>query len=587
MVKLSSYQLQVRLRWYIKLKMDNTYKYPYSGKDEYLIYFSDNDIKDWSYQDFKRYFFSTLSNTPLEETALSIYLTRMNNILVDCKTPKNIKTIIKEYIKSTKSEEPKSSQVFNNFGSGTIQHNNGDGFIITPPTNNTNDKKNNENKSNTEEEEEEETIQIINQYNIGTGTFNNNNHPVYNNEASVSASQQQQEKINKKRKLEEYLYSDDIPFSNIDFHCDDLYNNFIVDQDSVWKLWSRLFEKLSRDEDLHSWSLEKLNIVQCGNKLGHRIQLPTELCDMLNDPHTLISPFKSSNQEYVCEILDAPNTAAMLQKIQSSPPPDEELSFIINIITIFAGTVFKGKNISNSESNFSFRIVWPLMELLTSEEVVFECGEYILKSMKEECKRRIDDSHVLKNSQYKSDGCFLYNDNIEIGLLEVSGAYGNNDIKRHTKDHIKAGFGMLAMLNNLARKYKFGSFDIFSSIRFFFIHVKEKRLRLWSFEMANSGIYIMNMIDHVNLPSDREICEHDIRHLIKLLWTFKHLLTHTTKCIDDLKTSHINTMKSIARHHIPDNEVKELTSHLKFSKSLKLDVSYIPDSDDLVLTSSP
>ncbi|CAO3638030.1 unnamed protein product [Cunninghamella blakesleeana] len=398
--------------------------------------------------------------------------------------------------------------------------------------------------------------------------------------------QEQQEKINKKRKIEEYLYSDEIPFSDVDFYCDDLYI-FIVDQDSVWKLWSSLFKKLSRDEDLHEWSLERLNIVQCGNKLGHRVQLPTELCDMFNDPHTLISPFKSSNQEYICEIFDAPNITTMLQKIRSSPLPDEELSFIINIITIFAGTVFKGKNISNSESNFSFRIVWPLMDLLTSDEVVFECGEYILKSMKEECKRRIDDPNVLKNSQYKSDGSFLYNGDIEIGLLEVSGAYGNNDIKRHTKDHIKAGFGMLAMLNNLAHKYKFGSFDIFSSIRLFFIHVKDKRLRLWSFEMASSGIYIMNMIDHVNLPSEKETCEHDLRHLIKLLWTFKHLLFHTTKCINDLKNSHINTMKSISRNNTPDNEVKKLPYHLKFSKSLKLDLPYIPDSDDLVLTSSP
>lgn len=50
--------------------------------------------------------------------------------------------------------------------------------------------------------------------------------------------------------------------------------------------------------------------------------------------------------------------------------------------------VFIDKNITNSESNFCFRIVWPLMELLSNDDIIFKCGEYILNSMKEEYHRR-------------------------------------------------------------------------------------------------------------------------------------------------------------------------------------------------------
>lgn len=59
---------------------------------------------------------------------------------------------------------------------------------------------------------------------------------------------------------------------------------------------------------------------------------------------------------------------------------------------------------------------------------------------------------------------------VEVSLLEVSGSLSETNMGRFTKDHIKAGFGILALLQEIG----YGLLDTFASILIYFVHVMGK-----------------------------------------------------------------------------------------------------------------
>lgn len=54
-------------------------------------------------------------------------------------------------------------------------------------------------------------------------------------------------------------------------------------------------------------------------------------------------------------------------------------------------------------------------------------------------------------------------------LLEVFGAFKLDDESRFVNDHVKAGYGLIAMLSEIAYTCKFASFDLFTSVYVFFL----------------------------------------------------------------------------------------------------------------------
>lgn len=77
--------------------------------------------------------------------------------------------------------------------------------------------------------------------------------------------------------------------------------------------------------------------------------------------------------------------------------------------------------------------------------VNFHCGEYRLQSIDEEFSRSICSQH------YQLDGCIstvIDDTRIELVLLEVSCPYKLDEENRSIKNHIKADYGLIAMINN-------------------------------------------------------------------------------------------------------------------------------------------
>ncbi|RCH92224.1 hypothetical protein CU097_008000 [Rhizopus azygosporus] len=66
-----------------------------------------------------------------------------------------------------------------------------------------------------------------------------------------------------------------------------------------------------------------------------------------------------------------------------------------------------------------------------------------------------------------------------------------DDESRLVNDHVKAGYGLITMLNEIAYTYKFASSDVFNTVRIFFLHAKKNKLRFWSFEMPAPGLYML------------------------------------------------------------------------------------------------
>lgn len=99
----------------------------------------------------------------------------------------------------------------------------------------------------------------------------------------------------------------------------------------------------------------------------------------------------------------------------------------------------------------------------------FHIGEYKVQAIKNEIIRR--EESELKGSSYNADGSqtvCIGGRKIELSILEVSSRFGRDDDAKTTQDHIKGGFGVLALLQEIAYVFKFGNLETFEKIRVFF-----------------------------------------------------------------------------------------------------------------------
>lgn len=145
----------------------------------------------------------------------------------------------------------------------------------------------------------------------------------------------------------------------------------------------------------------------------------------------------SSNQEEMMELLDA---------ITYEQKQNKEIYMVHSVLSTLLNSTLDDIDISSDEASFSYYIVWPLIHAVIKavDKAVFHPGEYYLKAITSEFARR----RIPNNQHYKADGCVsvnINNVNHELLLLEISGHYKLEDQARFTKDHIKAGYGLLAM----------------------------------------------------------------------------------------------------------------------------------------------
>lgn len=120
------------------------------------------------------------------------------------------------------------------------------------------------------------------------------------------------------------------------------------------------------------------------------------------------------------------------------------------------------ESLSQSESSFNFRMVWPLMSLAcetSSSRLTFLPGEYILKTSKQD---------------YKADACIVDAKQNELCIFEASGSLKLGDKRKYGCDHVKGAFGSLTLFNGLFKKYYMASEDTAQRLVVIFAHARHK-----------------------------------------------------------------------------------------------------------------
>lgn len=300
--------------------------------------------------------------------------------------------------------------------------------------------------------------------------------------------------------------------------------------------------------------MERLGIIQCGNKIQCQDCYSPELYNLLiHDPSTSVNPV-SNNAGIFDPIFDETSNKSLMTKklyqIAYEDKQDPQVFTVTSVLEILMKSVFASVCVTDEEANYSHYVIWPLLGTIiaTVDELNFHCGEYRLGAVDKELSRR----NIRSNEHYKSDGCIstlIDGIRIELVLLEVSGPFKLDDESRFVKDHVKAGYGLIAMLNEIAYTNKFASFGVFTTVRIFFLHAKKNKLRFWSFEMPAPGLYVLNLLNSAVIPDNRASCELPVESLCIELWNLRNMLQQTVTTIAKLRQSHIVNQRAYNRSH--------------------------------------
>ncbi|KAI7897807.1 uncharacterized protein BX663DRAFT_490537 [Cokeromyces recurvatus] len=299
--------------------------------------------------------------------------------------------------------------------------------------------------------------------------------------------------------------------------------------------------------------MTRLGTIQCGNKIKCRDFYSPELYNLLiYTPSTSVNPV-SNNVGIFDPIFDETSDKSLMSKkldqITYEDKQDPQVFMVTSVLEIFLKSIFVGICVTDQESNYSHYVIWPLLDTVvaTVDELKFHCADGCISAL-------IDDVRI------------------ELVLLEVSGAFKLDDESRFIKDHVKAGYGLIAILTESAYTYKFASFDVFTTIRIFFLHAKKNKLRFWSFETLAPGLYVLNLLNSVVIPDNYTSCELPVESLCIKLWNLRTMIQQTMTAIANLRESHIVNQRAYNRSHrqFPDLMPTLLTASLKINPKIYL-----------------
>ena len=70
---------------------------------------------------------------------------------------------------------------------------------------------------------------------------------------------------------------------------------------------------------------------------------------------------------------------------------------------------------------------------------------------------------------------------IELLLMEASGAFNNNNLSKHVYDHVNGAFGCCSMLNAILKKYEYADEKFVKNLFVVFLHASGKGTHCFNF----------------------------------------------------------------------------------------------------------
>lgn len=209
--------------------------------------------------------------------------------------------------------------------------------------------------------------------------------------------------------------------------------------------------------------------------------------------------------------------------------PSQQVDFLEELFAAALALYKRKVQLTHSEAVFNNFLVEPFLKAVSysiSEEkyawldVGFFPGEEHLLSMTRQLKQK---------GQFK-DGRFCYNadgvirlqdfHDIEVCVAEVSDVFKNTDITKINFDHHKGMFAVLLMLKTVADELKYASLDVFQTVKIFFVHAAEDKVKLWSLSF-NENIFHLWREDVLEIKPDFKDKEEFPQQTIRFYWSFK------------------------------------------------------------------
>ncbi|OBZ83010.1 hypothetical protein A0J61_08944 [Choanephora cucurbitarum] len=376
---------------------------------------------------------------------------------------------------------------------------------------------------------------------------------------------------------------------NVFYHVDS--------EQDIWDLWHQFFKECKADESMHEFSLEKVGIIQCGYKVKMRSNLVKELYDYINprepNPTNAFSDYED-DMSHIFSSTSLATFVSRLKEFKRKKMEDKNALFLSKVIKLILEVPLDSQKqiwMKKSEANYSEYFIWQLLKAVSkfssNSSLFFQIGEYKLESIKHEIERRNDDK--LKDCSYNADGChttIVGGKNVELSLLEVTGAFGITDVSRGTKDHIKGCFGALAMLQEIAHLFSFGSIEAFYSIRVFFVQALNQDIRLWSLEQVSKGVCVMELIETATVPTNFADIETYIRDICNLMWLYKNGLEKSIRQIEQLQREDREVRLKISRKLISPKNANNLVTSLEKHCILKIKGEHISGYNKLKVMAS-
>lgn len=182
--------------------------------------------------------------------------------------------------------------------------------------------------------------------------------------------------------------------------------------------------------------------------------------------------------------------------------------------------VYNSPEIAEQESTYNHKVIWRFFDTvkMVTPYCKFIPGETRLQAIKFELERQ----GLSLSNYYNADGILIDKTfDMELALLETTGPFGLKDTTRETTDHVKAAYGLMAMLHKVAYSYIYADADIFLKLRVYFIHAAGEKIRLWSFGLVSKELYAFYRIRSAVLPVNHVDSKEGFKGITNMMWELK------------------------------------------------------------------
>ncbi|KAI9248924.1 hypothetical protein BY458DRAFT_445593, partial [Sporodiniella umbellata] len=236
-------------------------------------------------------------------------------------------------------------------------------------------------------------------------------------------------------------------------------------------------------------------------------------------------------------------------------------------------------------STYNHKVIWRFFDTvkMVTPYCKFIPGETRLQAIKFELERQ----GLSLSNYYNADGILIDKTfDVELVLLETTGPFGLKDTTRETTDHVKAAYGLMAMLHKVAYSYIYADADIFLKLKVYFIHAAGEKIRLWSFGLVSKELYAFYRIRSAVLPVNHADFKEGLKGITNMMWELKTSIEYSHELLQEIKKSHEKNKQLMEECLNRHKEVKGLDHLLADNVEVKLS-SRVSEADDIYVYSSP